>query len=95
MHSPFEEKLIAMPEIKTTGKNDPMEGMETFDRAATRRLLRKVDLRLIPFLALLYLQVLSLIDGLELQLSNLLLQDELPRSQQYRQCSSGRSRERP
>jgi hypothetical protein len=55
MRSFIAEKLLAMPQIKPLGKVDPMEGMGTFDRAATRRLLRKIDFRLIPFLALLYL----------------------------------------
>jgi hypothetical protein len=44
-----------MPEIQTGKKFESMENMATFDERATRRLLRKVDFRLIPFLALLYL----------------------------------------
>ena len=38
----------------TNGANEDL-GPPLFDAAATKRLLRKMDLRLLPFLALLYL----------------------------------------
>jgi len=54
MNSHLKEKPFVTA-VKQPKKFESMESMETFDKPATRRLLRKIDLRLIPFLALLYL----------------------------------------
>lgn len=55
MRSTFAARILAMPQTKPLGKAESTQDTGTFDGAATRRLLRKIDLRLIPFLALLYL----------------------------------------
>lgn len=45
IHSTTSEAVSGVPDVSSI----------PFDEAATKRLLRKLDLRLIPFLALLYL----------------------------------------
>lgn len=54
---------VAQTEIETeiekvgAGDDNGSLGPPTFDQLATKRLLRKLDMRLVPFLALLYLCV--------------------------------------
>jgi hypothetical protein len=51
----LKEEVLGMTETQQREEIDSMDDNSTFDKRATARLLRKVDLRLIPFLALLYL----------------------------------------
>jgi hypothetical protein len=50
--SNIEGKMVDT-KLERTGDSEPE--LATFDLKATKRLLRKMDIRLVPFLALLYL----------------------------------------
>lgn len=87
------EKDVARDSLHTscepTSTTDEAGSVESagFDAKSTRRLVRKIDFFLIPFLSLLYLYALG--KRSVLLTSAETWQDELSRPQQRRQCSFG------
>lgn len=88
-----EKQAITNTELVESVESGSTQSVLGFDEKATRKLIRKIDLYLIPFLALLYLSV-TCSSPQQRVVPLIFLQPLLSRPYKYRQCSSRQPRER-